>query len=132
MFDLGHIVGRRVLELGFGASVTLGFWSEQDGQPHNRANLDASRVLYQSTDGRVIQLDVPVQDESEFAPLLSLQGAVVVAARASDEDGTLALDFDTGARLTALPLEAVEGWQVAGPDNHLVVAAAGGGVAVWD
>src|SRR6266516_1818470 len=109
MIELGHLVGRRVSEVGLGASVTLGLLGGQDGRPHDRAELGASRILYEPAEGRAIVLDVAAHDESECAALLSLRGATVDAARASDEEATLVLDFDTGARLTALPLEAVEG-----------------------
>jgi hypothetical protein len=49
-----------------------------------------------------------------------------------EETNMLELEFDNGDRLVALPMERVEGWQLAGPGTRFVVAVPGGNVAVWD
>jgi hypothetical protein len=79
----------------------------------------------------MIELESVVQVGSQYAPLLALYGCKLKTARADEEANTLELAFETGDRLTALPMREVEGWQLAGPGNRFIVAVPGGEVAAW-
>lgn len=48
-----------------------------------------------------------------------------------DQDGTLRLDWESGAALTVPPDPRFEAWQVSGPGHRLIVCTPGGSLAVW-
>jgi hypothetical protein len=132
VFDLDYVVGRRVLAISFDDGVTLELWREADGRAVDRATLSAGRVKYESPTVDRLELDQAVDDQSRYAPLLELHRSTVTVARVNERESNLELEFDFGGRITALPMEDVEGWELAGPGTHLVVAVPGDEVAVWD
>jgi hypothetical protein len=77
-------------------------------------------------------LNATVDDGSRYAPLRELYRSIVTVARVHEDESSLELEFDTGGRMTALPMEQVEGWQLEGPGTHFIVAVPGDEVAVWD
>ena len=132
MFDLDYVVGRRVLAIDFDDGLTLELWRESDGRAIDRAKLSAGSVRYESRAVPRLELDVTVDQGSRYAPLRELYRSTVTAARVYEDESSLELEFDTGGRMTALPMEQVEGWQLEGPGSHFVVAIPGDEVAVWD
>jgi hypothetical protein len=83
------------------------------------------------SDGATRHLD-PGQ-RRELGPVLALYPDRVNAA-SIQTDGTLDLEFDSGARITVLPDLHYEPWQISGPGDRLVVCLPGasGDLAVWE
>jgi hypothetical protein len=132
MFELEYVIGRSVGAVDFGSGVTLDLWRDVEGKPADLAKLEAGRVRYEPSGGPATELGAMVDDATRYAPLLAIYRSTVTAARVHEDTNTLELEFENGDRLTALPMENVEGWQLAGPGTRLVVAVPGGNVAVWD
>jgi hypothetical protein len=127
MIDLDYLVGASVGLIEIGSGVTLSLFVDA-----GQSKLDAGRVRYEPAGGSSVDLDTTVEEGADYAPLLALYRRTITNAHADDRSSTLELRFDNGDRLTALPMEGVEGWHLEGPGSRFTVAVAGGGVAVWD
>ena len=83
--------------------------------------LEAHGVLY----------ELDPRDHTSLGPFLSLYPDVLLTL-VVQSDGTLLLDFESGATLTVPFDPHYEAWQVEGPGTRLVVCAPGGSsLAVW-
>ena len=67
----------------------------------------------------------------DFQKLELLIGACVTAATISDV-GRLEFVFDNLMKLSVLPNEQFESWQLVGPNGFMVVSLSGGKLALWD
>ena len=128
MRELEYLIGLSVGQVAIGSDLTL----ELVGAAADAsARLEAGRVTYQSPSGSIIELDMTQNIETQSAPLLAIQGCVIASARADEEANTLELVFEGRDVLRALPMQGVEGWQLTGPGNRLMVAVPGGEIAAW-
>jgi hypothetical protein len=130
VFELEYLVGLRVSRITIGSGVTLEL-SSGTGAADESATLDAGPVKYESRSVSIIELDQSENVGTRYAPLLALYGCEITSARADEKANILELVFATGERFTALPMRDVEGWQLTGPGNRLMVAVPGGDVAAW-
>jgi hypothetical protein len=110
--------------------VTLELWGAA-GAADESARLDAGPVKYESPSGSITELDLMEKVGTQYAPLLALYGCAIKAARADEKSNILELIFEDGHKFTALPLQDVEGWQLAGPGDRFMVAVPGGEAAAW-
>src|SRR4051794_12455096 len=127
MPELEYLVGLTVGQISFGSGVTLDLWSEP--ATGTVAKLDAGPVKYESAAGSVVELAASEKVGSRYAPLLALYRCGVTGARMEEDANVLELVFETGDRLTALPMPDVEGWQLTGPGDRFIVAVPGGEIA---
>lgn len=130
MYELEYLVGLRVGQISFGLGVSLELRGAT-GAADESAKLDAGPVKYESPSGSITELDLTQKVGTEYAPLLALYGCAIRTARVDEKRNVLELVFDAGDRFTALPLQDVEGWQLAGPGDRFMVAVPGGEVAAW-
>jgi len=127
--ELEYLVGLRVGQIRFGSGVALDLGSGPAGADPV-AKLDAGPVKFESA-GSIVEIAASEDVGSRFAPLLALYRRAITSARVDEELSVLELVFETGDRLTALPMPDVEGWQLTGPGDRFMVAVPGGEVATW-
>jgi hypothetical protein len=118
------IEGFELLEIGLSGQVTLTAWSNDGkGQTATIALLGEFRLRDGS--GQDYHLSAE-EDWASLVPLFSLRSqhlTMVIAAR----DGSLHVEFESGARLDADPHAAYESWQLWAPDDVWLVSPPGGG-----
>jgi hypothetical protein len=129
VLDLTALNGFTVVEIGLGSGVSLRL--SASGDMSGSAQLAAGPVRYESPGGEAFEFEAEVRNATDYAPLLALLRQEIHSARVDEREKTVVLTFRGGHRLTALPMQDVEGWELRGPGELLLVAVPGGEVAVW-
>ncbi|MEP7158990.1 MAG: DUF6188 family protein [Chloroflexota bacterium] len=121
--------GQRITMMSFDLySPILRLYARYQGAPHVELSIETRIAIHRADHSEEFDLEADLG--AAAASLVPLLGQTATMARAQ-EDGTLNIELDGGARLLVVPHPRFEAWQLHCDDGAVFVANPGGGLAIW-